>query len=76
MKLLGISLLITCLLAGIEVGMNMLMGEHLYQSFQDMIIPFHVMEATELFILFLFLLLWGIDVLMTFLRQKQTRWNR
>jgi hypothetical protein len=73
MKLLGISLFIGSILIGLAIEMDMLMGFTLRQSMRNVLNPFRVMEVPETFILFLFLLLWVIDVLAALFLQKQKK---
>jgi hypothetical protein len=70
-KLFGISLLIASILMGVAIGMDMLMGFQWRQSIQNVLNPFRVMETPELFILFLLLILWALDILVALFRQKQ-----
>jgi hypothetical protein len=73
MKVLGISLFIGSILIGVALEMDMLMGFTLQQSIHNVFDPFRVMEVPEMFILFLFLLLWMIDVLAALFLQKQKK---
>ncbi|BDG47122.1 MULTISPECIES: hypothetical protein [Parageobacillus] len=73
MKLLGISLFIGSALIIIAIGMDILIGLTLRQSAQNVFNPFRVMEAPEMFILFLFLLLWVVDLLAALFFQKQKK---
>jgi hypothetical protein len=70
-KLFGISLLIASILMGVAIGMDMLMEFQWRQSIQNVLNPFRVMETPELFILFLLLILWALDILVALFRQKQ-----
>ncbi|MDF9298098.1 MULTISPECIES: hypothetical protein [Geobacillus] len=73
MKIIFVSLTFLLLLITTAVGMDRLMGLTLYQSLHNVINPFRVMETPELFILFLFLLLWVLDLLTVWLwRRKKT----
>lgn len=73
MKVLAISLLIGSILIGVAIEMDMLMGFTLRQSMYNVLNPFRVMETPETFILFLFLLLWMLDVLAVLFLQKQKK---
>jgi hypothetical protein len=73
MKILFISIVFCALLASIAIGMNLLMGFTFYQSMDNVLNPFRVMEIPEWFIILFFLILWGLDrAVAVFLRQK--RW--
>ncbi|WP_157807538.1 hypothetical protein [Geobacillus sp. Manikaran-105] len=71
MKIIFVSLTFLLLLITTAVGMDRLMGLTLYQSLHNVINPFRVMETPELFILFLFLLLWVIDLLTVWLWRRK-----
>jgi uncharacterized membrane protein len=73
MKVPGISLFIGSILIGVAIEMDILMGFTLRQSMQSVLNPFRVMETTETLILFLFLLLWVLDVLAALFLQKQKK---
>jgi hypothetical protein len=73
MKLLGISLFIGSALISIAIGMDILIGLTLRQSAQNVFDPFRIMETPEMFILFLFLLLWAVDLLASLFLQKQKK---
>jgi hypothetical protein len=73
MKVLAISLLIGSILIGVAIEMDLLMGFTLRQSMHNVFNPFRVMEIPETFILFLFLLLWMLDVLAVLFLQKQKK---
>jgi len=73
MKLLGILLLIGSTLISITIGMDIFIGLTLRQSAQNVFNPFRVMEAPETFILFLFLLIWTVDLLAALFFQKQKK---
>jgi hypothetical protein len=73
MKVLGISLFISIILIGVTIEMDMLMGFTFRQSMRNVLNPFSVMEVPETFILFLFLLLWVLDVLAALFLQKQKK---
>ncbi|WP_041468418.1 hypothetical protein [Geobacillus sp. C56-T3] len=73
MKIIFASFTFLLLLVTTAVGMDRLMGLTLYQSLHNVFNPFRVMETPELFILFLFLLLWVIDLLTVWIwRRKKT----
>ncbi|KJE25973.1 hypothetical protein ABS784_09595 [Geobacillus sp. G4] len=73
MNVIFLSLTFALLLITTAVGMDWLMGLTLYQSFHNVINPFRVMETPEMFILFLFLLFWALDLLAVWLwRRKKT----
>jgi len=67
------SLTFALLLIGTAVGMDWLLGLTLHQSFHNVLNPFRVMETPELFILFLLILLWFLDLFTVWLeRRKKT----
>ncbi|MGP3560300.1 hypothetical protein [Geobacillus sp. BK01] len=73
MKVVFISLAFMLLLGGTAVGTDLLLGLRLYQSFHNVLNPFRVMETPELFILFLLIVLWALDLCMAWLwRRKKT----
>ncbi|GCD82472.1 hypothetical protein [Parageobacillus thermoglucosidasius] len=72
MKLIGISLFIGSVLISITIGMDILIGLTLPQSAQNVLNPFRAMETPEMFILFLFLLIWVVHLLASLLKQKKT----
>ncbi|AEH47771.1 hypothetical protein [Parageobacillus thermoglucosidasius] len=72
MKLIGISLFIGSVLISITIGMDILIGLTLPQSAQNVLNPFRAMETPEMFILFLFLLIWAVHLLASLLKQKKT----
>ncbi|KAF0995017.1 hypothetical protein [Geobacillus sp. TFV-3] len=73
MNVIFLSLTFALLLITTAVGMDWLMGLTLYQSFHNVLNPFRVMETPEMFILFLFLLFWALDLLTAWLwRRKKT----
>ncbi|SFA43549.1 hypothetical protein SAMN05192569_100630 [Parageobacillus thermantarcticus] len=73
MKVLAISLLIGSILIGVAIEMDLLMGFTLRQSMHNVFNPFRVMETPETFILFLFLLIWTVDLLAALFFQKQKK---
>ncbi|EID44513.1 hypothetical protein [Parageobacillus thermoglucosidasius] len=72
MKPIGISLFIGSVLISITIGMDILIGLTLPQSAQNVLNPFRAMETPEMFILFLFLLIWVVHLLASLLKQKKT----
>ncbi|MBB6282437.1 hypothetical protein [Geobacillus subterraneus] len=73
MKVVFISLAFMLLLGGTAVGMDLLLGLTLLQSFHNVLNPFRVMETPELFLLFLFIAFWLLDLLTVWLwRRKKT----
>ncbi|OQP07235.1 hypothetical protein B1690_04915 [Geobacillus sp. 46C-IIa] len=73
MKVVFLSLAFMLLLGGTAVGMDLLLGLTLHQSFHNVLNPFRVMETPELFLLFLFIAFWLLDLLTVWLwRRKKT----
>ncbi|AGT31953.1 hypothetical protein M493_08370 [Geobacillus genomosp. 3] len=73
MKIVFLSLAFMLLLGGTAVGMDLLLGLTLLQSFHNVLNPFRVMETPELFLLFLFIAFWLLDLLTVWLwRRKKT----
>ncbi|AMX83688.1 hypothetical protein GS3922_08465 [Geobacillus subterraneus] len=73
MKVVFLSLAFMLLLGGTAVGMDLLLGLTLLQSFHNVLNPFRVMETPELFLLFLFIAFWLLDLLTVWLwRRKKT----
>ncbi|KDE47804.1 hypothetical protein [Geobacillus sp. Y412MC52] len=71
MKIIFASFTFLLLLVTTAVGMDLLMGLALPQSLHNILNPFRVMETPELFILFLFLLLWMLDLLAAWLWRRK-----
>ncbi|ASS99566.1 hypothetical protein ABH20_13515 [Geobacillus sp. T6] len=71
MNVIFLSLAFALLLITTAVGMDWLMGLALTQSLHNIFNPFRVMETPELFILFLFLLLWVLDLLAAWLWRRK-----
>ncbi|NNV07853.1 hypothetical protein [Geobacillus sp. C56-T2] len=73
MKVVFLSLAFLLLLGGTAVGMDWLLGLTLRQSLHNVLNPFRVMETPELFLLFLFIAFWLLDLLTVWLwRRKKT----
>ncbi|KPD00677.1 hypothetical protein [Geobacillus thermocatenulatus] len=71
MNVIFLSLTFALLLITTAVGMDWLMGLALTQSLHNIFNPFRVMETPELFILFLFLFLWLLDLLAAWLWRRK-----
>ncbi|BBW96113.1 hypothetical protein ACPVTF_09915 [Geobacillus icigianus] len=71
MKVVFLSLSFLLLLGGTAVGMDWLLGLTLRQSLHNVLNPFRVMEAPELFLLFLFIAFWLLDLLTVWLWRRK-----
>ncbi|WP_445614202.1 hypothetical protein [Geobacillus sp. YF-1] len=71
MKVVFLSLAFWLLLGGTAVGMDWLLGLTLRQSLHNVLNPFRVMEAPELFLLFLFIAFWLLDLLTVWLWRRK-----
>ncbi|WP_374717173.1 hypothetical protein [Geobacillus thermodenitrificans] len=71
MKVVFLSLAFLLLLGGTAVGMDLLLGLTLLQSLHNVLNPFRVMETPELFLLFLFIAFWLLDLLTVWLRRRK-----
>ncbi|MEB3751521.1 hypothetical protein MKY25_09755 [Geobacillus sp. FSL W8-0032] len=71
MKVVFLSLAFWLLLGGTAIGMDWLLGLTLRQSLHNVLNPFRVMEAPELFLLFLFIAFWLLDLLTVWLWRRK-----
>ncbi|MGE8203204.1 hypothetical protein ACQKP0_01375 [Heyndrickxia sp. NPDC080065] len=73
MKLLGISIGVMGALMILSIGIDMLMGLTLPKAIINGINPFKVMDPVELFISIFFILLFFIDSIGTYIRNRKSK---
>ncbi|ABO66840.1 hypothetical protein GTNG_1470 [Geobacillus thermodenitrificans NG80-2] len=71
LKVVFSSLTFLLLLVGTVLGMDMLLGLTVYQSLDNILDRFSMMEAAELFLLFLFFTFWLLNLLTVWLRRRK-----
>ncbi|MFY3792322.1 hypothetical protein ACOQFO_11670 [Ureibacillus sp. MALMAid1270] len=73
LKIFGISILMSGLLIGFSIGMDILLGFDLKTSFKNATNPFLVMETTEIVIFYFLIIIWAACSIRLFLIKRSKK---
>lgn len=73
MKIIGVSLLMTGCLIGLSLSIDVFQGSDVFQAFYNVVNPFQVVEAVELFVLYFLLLLCFAQPAYLFIKKRRKK---
>ncbi|MCM3538708.1 hypothetical protein [Priestia endophytica] len=73
MKIIVVSLLMMGCLMGLSLSIDIFQGSDVFQSFYNVVNPFHVVEVVELFVLYFLLLLCFAEPAYLFIKKRRKK---